>query len=63
MGENASKVGAGHFTHMATGFVKLGIKPSKMKPPSSTMKASWTPLSWSRAEIFWAPPAPDTCRY
>lgn len=47
-----SKMGAGCFTHMAKGFLKLGMKLSKIKPPSSTMKAIWVPLACSRAEIF-----------
>lgn len=42
----------GYLTHMAKGVLRLGRKPSNTKLPSSTMKASWTPLAWSRVAIF-----------
>lgn len=52
----------GCFTYMAKGFLRFGIKSSKMKLPSSTRKASRTPLACRSAEIVRAPFVPDTCR-
>lgn len=46
------QVGQGCFTHMAKGLLRLGMNPSKTPLPSSTMKATWTPLFCSSAEIF-----------
>lgn len=50
------------FTYTAKGFLRFGRKSSMIKLPSSTRKASRTPLACRSAEIFRAPFIPDTCR-
>lgn len=40
------------FTYIAKGFLRFGRKSSMIKLPSSTRKASRTPLACRSAEIF-----------